>query len=264
MLKSLWRLTANNMSVTLEYRGAFLILMFNNLAYPLISLLVWLTVSDQGVALPYERRQFVTYFLMLGLVSMLTSTWAAYFVAENIRNGDLSAKLMRPQPPIIEYIANNIGEKIIKLPLLLPMIAIVALFFGNDLRLPTAPLPWLLFALSLPLAAILKFLIDFVSGVLAFWIDDVIGIVSVISLVGWFLSGQVVPLALFPAGFLPLLEAQPFRYTVSFPLELLTGSLDKAAIMRGFGWQCVYCFVLWLTYNILWHNGLRRYGAAGA
>ncbi len=41
--------------VTLEYRGAFLIYMIGNIAVPIISLLVWLTVSEQGVALPLDR-----------------------------------------------------------------------------------------------------------------------------------------------------------------------------------------------------------------
>ena len=264
IMRVLWRMTAQNVMMTLEYRGAFLIYMINTVAGPLVSLLVWLAVSEQGVQLPYDRSQFVTYYVLLSMVMMLTGTWAATFVGEGIRLGKLSPWLLRPVPYITSYIANNIGEKVIKLPLLLPLVAIVALVFHNDLHLPAGLLAWLLFALALPLAAAVAFLLDFVIGSLAFWIDDVNSLVRVKVLVGAFLAGQFVPLALFPPTLAPFLEAQPFRYTLSFPLEVLTGSLTTAAIARGFTWQIGYCVTLWACYRLLWHYGLRAYAAAGA
>ena len=159
---------------------------------------------------------------------------------------------------------NNLGEKIVKLPLLLPLVALVALFFWADLRLPNQPRDWLLFALALPLAATVAFLLDFVIGSLAFWMQDVSGLVRLKNLVGALLAGQLVPLALFPPEAAGFLEAQPFRYTLSFPLELLTGSLAPVAIVRGFAWQVGYCVGLWAFYRLLWRYGLRSYSAAGA
>jgi ABC-2 type transport system permease protein len=259
-----WRMTAMNVMSTIEYRAAFFVYMVNVVATPLISLLVWLTVSEQGVALPYDRGQFVTYYVLLSVVSMLTSTWLAPFVAEEIRLGGLSPWLLRPAPYVANLAANNVGEKIVKLPLLLPLAALVALFFRADLRLPADPPGWLLFALALPLAAAVAFLLDFVIGSLAFWMQDVIGLVRLKNLVGAFLAGQLIPLALFPPEAAGFLEAQPFRYTLSFPLELLTGSLTSAAVARGFAWQIGYCAGLWACYRLLWRYGLRSYSATGA
>ena len=259
-----WRMIVVNLMSTIEYRAAFFIYMVNVVATPLISLLVWLTVSEQGVALPYDRAQFVTYYVLLSVVSMLTSTWLAPFVAEEIRLGGLSPWLLRPVPYVANLAANNVGEKIVKLPLLLPLVGLVALFFRADLRLPANPLGWLLFALALPLAAAVAFLLDFVIGSLAFWMQDVIALVRVKNLVGAFLAGQLIPLALFPPEAAGFLEAQPFRYTLSFPLELLTGSLTLAATARGFAWQIGYCVGLWACYRLLWRYGLRSYSATGA
>jgi len=135
-LRLLWRLVARDVIATLEYRGAFFILMVNTVAGPVISLLVWLTVSEQGVRLPYDRSQFVTYYVLLSVVSMLTATWLAQYLAEEIRLGGLSPLLLRPVPIITHYLGNNIGEKVVKLPLLLPLVGLVALFFRADLRLP--------------------------------------------------------------------------------------------------------------------------------
>ncbi|MFO7168788.1 MAG: ABC-2 family transporter protein [Chloroflexota bacterium] len=264
ILRTLWRHVACNVAMTLEYRGAFLIYMLNTIAGPLVALGVWLAASEHGAALPFGRDQLVTYYVLLSLVVMLTGTWAAMFVAESIRTGSLSPLLLRPVPPILDYLGNNIGEKVIKLMLLLPLVLVVGLLFRDDLRLPGDPVLWLLFALSLPGAAALAFLLDFVIGSLAFWIEDVNGLVRVKNVAGAFLAGQYVPLALFPSWLDGFLTAQPFRYTISFPLEILTGQLAPEAAAQGFAVQLAYCAALWGCYRLLWRAGLRQYAAAGA
>jgi len=264
LLRILWRQVAINIVVTLEYRGAFFIYMINNVAVPVVSLLVWLTLGEQGVALPYNRGQFVTYYLLLSVVSLLTGVWLAPYLAENIRLGDLSPWLLRPAPYILRDIGNNVGEKIVKLPLLLPLVALVALAFRDDLRLPTDPRAWLLFALTVPLAATIAFLLDVVIGLLAFWLQDVRGLVRVRDLVATLLAGRFVPLALFPPGLKGLIDAQPFRYTLSFPLEVVTGRLSPQEISAGFAWQMGYCAAFYLCYRLLWRYGLRSYAAVGA
>jgi ABC-2 type transport system permease protein len=263
LARVLWRLTVKNLALTLYYRGAFLVLMLATTISPLITLLIWRTVIDHGVRLPLDRSQLVTYYLLLGLVSMLTEAWMAPYLADEIRLGQISATLLRPAPAVLDALANNLGEKLVKLPLLLPLLLAVALLFRDDLRLPTDPAAWLLFLLCLPLALTINFQIDYLIGMLGFWLDDVGGLVRVLRLVRDFLSGRLVPLALFPAALAPLLEAQPFRYTLSFPLEVVTGALGPSALLRGFAWQVAWVAALVVCHGLVWRRGLRRYGASG-
>jgi len=262
-LRVIWRTTMMNVMNTLEYRGAFFIYMVNTVAAPVVYLLVWLAVEEQGVSLPYDRGQFVTYYVLLSVVSMLTSTWLAFYLASDIRLGGLSPWLLRPTTKMVQYVGNNIGEKIIKMPLLLPLVGLVALAFGRDLSLPTNIRAWALFALSLPLAATIAFLLDVLIGSLAFWIQDVGGLIDIKELTSSALAGRFVPLALFPKALQPFMNAQPFRYTLSFPLEVLTGGLSRQETIRGFAWQIGYCVILWGCYRIMWRVGLRSYTAPG-
>ena len=259
----LYRWTAANVQMTLAYRGSFILLMFHTVMAPLISLLIWLTVSEQGVPLPYDRSQFVTYFTLLGVVAMLTGSWMAFYIAERIRLGGLSRDLVRPAPALVDAIGNNLGEKVVKLLLIAPMVAVMALLFWRDLRPPTDPIAWLLFLLCLPMAAFASFMLDYAIGSLAFWVQDVMGLVRVKELLRAFLAGRFVPLALFPAELSGWLEAQPFRYTLSFPLEVLTGALDGPALLRGFAWQLGYCVALVALHRLIWRHGLRGYQASG-
>lgn len=263
-LRVLRRLVAINVMMTLEYRGEFFIYMFGIVAGPVVSLLVWLAVGEQGVSLPLGRSQLVTYYVLLGVVSMLTSSWLAAYLAENIRSGELSPWLLRPAPYIAGQLANNLAEKVVKSFFLLPLVLIFGLAFRDDLRLPADPRAWALFLACLPLAAAVAFLLDFSLGSLAFWVEDVNGLSRVRTLVATFLSGQVVPLALFPEWASGFLWAQPFRYTLSFPLEVLTGGLSTGELALGFALQAGYCAVLWAVQRLLWRRGLRAYSAVGA
>jgi ABC-2 type transport system permease protein len=256
-------MVGSNVSMTLAYRGAFFVLMVATVTSPLISLLIWLTVAEHSPALPLSRPQFVTYYVLLGVTSMLTDSWIAPYVAQDIRLGTLSPWLLRPAPVMLGQIANNIGEKIVKLPLILPLAILTALLFWSDLRPPTDPRAWALYLLCLPLAAATQFLLDYAIGSLAFWIHDVTGLQRVKALFSAFLAGRYVPLALFPAWAQGQLEAQPFRYTLSFPLEVLTGALGPDALWRGFAWQALYPLVLALLCRLIWRHGLRTYSASG-
>jgi len=259
------RLVLLNVMSAAEYRGGFFIYMTEAVIVPVISLLVWLTVGEQaGGHLPYSRSQLITYYLLLSIVSMLTGTWFGRFVAQNIRQGEFSAWLLRPISYLPFYAANNVGNKLGKLPLLLPIVAVAGLAFWRGLHLPMDPRAWLLFLASLTMAATLSFLIDFVIGSLAFWIQDVDGLIRAKVLIGSFLAGQFIPLALFPPGFEGFLEAQPFRYTLSFPLEIITGSLSTAELATGFAWQAGYCVLFYVCYHVVWWRGLPSYSAWGA
>ena len=74
----------------------------------------------------------------------------------------------------------------------------------------------------------------------------------------------MVPIDLFPAAVTNALRFLPFRYVLSFPVELTLGRLSLADI--GFGLPMQYAWVLFffLLYRLLWSRGLKSYSAVGA
>jgi ABC-2 type transport system permease protein len=253
-----------NLMGELEYRAAFLIWVVEDVLGALISLGVWLAVLDHSARLPLDRAQIVTYFLAQGLVASCTNAWLIYFVPEEIREGRLSHKLLRPVPPMAHWIANNLGEKALRLLLHVPVVCAVGVLFRAELRLPPDAWTWLLVLTAVLLAAAVAFLLDLLITLTAFWLQDVWGLHGAFRLAERFLNGRLVPLALFPAWLMGAVEAQPFRYMLSFPLEVLTGSLAADAVARGFAWQIGWAVGLYLLYRVQWRFGLRAYSAVGA
>ena len=250
--------------ISLSHRATFFLWMFTDLTGTLVSLGVWLAVSESAQALPMDRSQLVTYFIVRAVVPTFTISWLVHLVPENIREGHLSVHLLRPVTPLAYFIGDNLGQKGVRLILLVPITLAAVALFGAQLRLPTDTLTWALFALAVLLAAVVSFLLDMVITSLSFWLTDVWGIESAFRLTERFLDGGLIPLALFPPWLLGIARAQPFRYTLSFPLEILTGTLAPADQLVGFACQMGYVVALYAIYRIQWRYGLRAYSSAGA
>lgn len=114
------------------------------------------------------------------------------------------------------------------------------------------------------LGAVLVFTIDILIAALAFWMDDVGALVQARVIISGVLSGAVVPLALMPSWSRGFVDHQPFRYTVSFPVEIVAGQLTGRELLAGFGIQLGYVVVLAVIARLVWAAGIRAYSAVGA
>lgn len=257
-----------NISVTIAYRGDFMLMQLGNLVVPMISLLVWQAVLASGASLPVDRQFLVAYFLLVAVVDMLTSTWVAFYLAESIRNGSLNLWLVRPTSTHVNGISNNLGEKAIKVLMLVPYVAVLSVLLSvlgsadQQLRLPTGFGRWLLFAIAVIIAAAIKFALDVLIGSLGFWFEDVSGFLRAMGVIIPVLSGAVVPLALLPAGWQPIGRVQPFRFMLSYPMEVLLG--DGGPVYAGFIGQVIWLVIIAGAAALVWRLGLRSYSAAGA
>jgi ABC-2 type transport system permease protein len=263
-LRVIRRLMMIDHSTALLYRVEFVMFMISTVIGPAISLMIWRAALDNGASLPVDAEYLTTYFVLLGVVSMLTSSWLSGFLAEEIRLGQISKWIVRPGSTHLNLIANNLGEKLIKSVPLAPMIALLWWFFRDTVVLPADPVTWLLFAISVVAAAVMIFAIDVMVGALAFWIDDIGGIDRARNLLEVILRGQLVPLALMPLWARGFVDAQPYRFTLSFSLELLLGDLTATQIAIGMAMQLIYPALAVLGAIWLWRRGLRAYSAAGA
>jgi ABC-2 type transport system permease protein len=249
--------------VIAQYRWWLVAMQAGVIVIPLISLLVWRGAIAYGAQPPVTRDYLTTYLVLVSAVTMLTSSWTARFLAENIRLGHLNAWLVRPCSTHLAAAANNVSEKIAKLATLLPLMAVVAVPFHDDIKLPVDPGRWLLFAWALAMGATMTFSLDIIVGALAFWWHDVTAVDRFRQLVTGFLSGALIPLAVMPAVWGPFLRAQPFGYIVAFPIQIVLAA-NLAGLQAGLAVQAAWTVLSVATARVVWTRGLRRYSGAGA
>lgn len=246
-----------------QYRWWLLAMQAGVIVNPLISLLVWRGAIACGAEPPVTRDYLTTYLVLVSLVTMLTSSWTARFLAENIRLGHLNTWLIRPCSTHLAAAANNVSEKTAKLAMLLPLVVVAAIPFHDDIKLAVSPGRWLLFAWALAMGTAMTFSLDIIVGALAFWWHDVTAADRFRQLVTLFLSGAVIPLQVMPTAWGPFLRGQPFGYIVAFPIQALLAA-NPTGLRAGLAVQAAWALLLLAAARVVWTRGLRRYSGAGA
>jgi ABC-2 type transport system permease protein len=77
------------------------------------------------------------------------------------------------------------------------------------------------------------------------------------------LSGYLVPLELFPGWLRTVTNALPFRYTVGFPVELVTGTIATDEALRQLAIQWAYVVGAAAVAMAAFRAGIRRFSAFG-
>jgi ABC-2 type transport system permease protein len=248
----------------LQYRASLVIWLISQVLDPVIYLVVWSTVSvaSGGAVGGYTRGGFAAYFLVLMVVNNITYSWIMHEYEYRVREGTLSAALLRPLHPIHADVADNLASKMVSTPM---MIA-VAIALGFVFRPTVHFVPWAVaaFVPAVALAYVLRFLFEWTLALAAFWTTRVSALNQAYYVALLFLSGQVAPLSLFPGAVQAIAYALPFRWMVAFPVELVLGRLTPTQALIGFAAQAAWIGVGLVVVRLAWRLGVRRYSAVGA
>uniref|UniRef100_A0AAU2JQ32 ABC-2 family transporter protein n=1 Tax=Streptomyces sp. NBC_00049 TaxID=2903617 RepID=A0AAU2JQ32_9ACTN len=162
---------------------------------------------------------------------------------ERVRTGDIAVDLYRPADLQMWWLAADLGRAAFQLMGrgLVPLCAGALAF---QLALPTDPLRWLLFLVSVGLALVVSFAVRYMLGLMAFWLMDGAGINLMATVVTIFFSGMVLPLTVFPGGFGEFVRVLPWAAMLQVPMDVLLGvhaGAGSAAAALGFqaGWALV-------------------------
>ncbi|MEW6737539.1 MAG: ABC-2 family transporter protein [Acidobacteriota bacterium] len=233
---------------------------------PLLMMSVWITQANRsasGSLQGYNAGAFASYFLAVWVSTQLIVVWVAWELDNNIRYGILSSKLLRPIDPFWEFLASHIGEKMVRFPFLL-LIATLGLLVIPGASFSTHPLNWLIYILSISLSFLIRFLMSYCIGMLAFWSEQVIAIEELYWSIYGILSGLYAPLEFYPQAVRSILEWTPFPYLIYFPARVLSGKVNNSEIGWALLIQLVWLGLFALLRLILWRAGLKRYSAVGA
>lgn len=263
LMKKLLTITRAYALDALTYRGDIFIYTVVGIVHPVILLIIWLAVIASGGNPPMNRQEFMLYYFTVMIIKLWSSAWHARHWSEKIRLGELSPYLLKPASFQLFLLGNNIGEKLLKSVYLLPLIFLV----GSSLNVSLPQLSIgtiVLIIITWTLAAVLTFVMELSVLLATFWLDDIESLYSFVVFFLYAFSGQFIPLAAFPQAIQSISLFLPFRYILSFPVEIVTNRVIGLNIYIGLAIQVFWCIVMISTCHALWKNGLKRYGAAGA
>ena len=243
------------------YRAEFLVwILTTNM--PLVMLALWHAVAANGPVGRFDQTQFTAYFVGVLVVRLATSNWIAWQMSMEIRDGTLSAKLLRPIHPLYSYAADQLSAIPMRIVVVSPIVvALIATswprLFRHDPRLV------LIFLASLLGAWLLLFFSMVLLGALAFYVDSAMGVFELwIGVYGIF-SGYMMPLEVLPGWTGKLASALPFRFMLAYPVETLVGLMSPGQALRQLAVQWLYLAVVSVAAVRVWRAGVRRFAAFG-
>lgn len=264
LLRKVRVLFATRFAEMTEYRAEVIIWMLSG-TLSLVMMLVWMAqaaAAPGGQIQGYSPSEFATYFLGIWAVGQLLVVWVAWELDQEVRQGTLSPKLLRPLDPFWLHYAAHVAERVVRFPAMLALIALFTWLAGA--RFSTDPRAYLAAFGLVALGFSARFLWEYCLGLLAFWTESSTSFQEVVWLVYAALGGMFAPLDFYPEWVQRVAVWTPFPYMLGLPAQLLAGKATLAQAGHGALVLTAWVIVFWGLRLAVWRAGLRRYGAVGA
>lgn len=246
-----------------QYRAAMYFWMIGMLAEPIVYLVVWTTIAEQqgGAVQGITTGEFAAYYIVWTLVRNMNIVFTPYGWEWRIREGQLSAALLRPLHPLHDDIAGFAGWKFVVILMWLPIAAVLWLLFDPVLA-PTL-LEVGVFCIAIWGAYLIRTMFLSSLGMITFWTTRVGAIFELAIAIELLLSGRLVPLPLMPGWAQNVANVLPFKWSFYFPIEALVGNLSRGELLGGLAIQLSWIVALTGLTMVVWRVAVRRYSAVG-
>jgi ABC-2 type transport system permease protein len=243
----------------LEYRAELLLWVLSG-SLPIILMGIWIEAANSG-RFGLSAIDFARYFLVVFFIRQLTVVWVVWEFEKEIVEGRLSSRLLQPFHPIWHHVAQHLAERLARLPFSFALMALFFVLYPQSFWIPTA-FQFGVGMLTILLAFTLRFLIQYMFALMAFWIERANSLEQLWFLFFLFLSGYLAPLEMFPDGLRTFVMLTPFPYVIYFPTAVFLGfpvNIPQGLLVMG-----IWTVVFWGITQVLWRKGLKQYSGMGA
>ena len=260
MLATYSSLARSSSQAVLAYRGRLAVGFLTDI-FPLLLMAVWLTVvAGSGPPRGWTASDFIAYYAAATVMWHLSGQHVVWAWNSDLRSGDLSVRLLRPLHPFHQYVADDLGHRVVSLAVLVPALVTATLLLPA-LHYDLTPGRAVLATLATVLGYAVGVLLASFVGLLGFWSTQTTNVWMLVWGVGSFTSGWVAPVALMPGWVQSVATWLPFRSTLGFPVELWTGRLGLLDTTVGFAVAVSWLLALVAAYVGVWRVGIARYQA---
>lgn len=262
-LQKFWQTVLISLQKHMAYKINFFLMMIGPaLVYLFIQYNLWTAVYSlkEGMSIQgYDLHQMLQYNFWVFVVQIVGKGHNSMDLALDIRFGRISAYLLYPFGlwyfQLASFCAFQMIQIVVSMSTMAFFVATGLLEFVSALAL----LKGLAFAM---LVSFTWFNLQFIIGVMGFWLEETWVLRVILMTVTAFLSGAVLPLEIFPEWFVAVLDYTPFPLLTYVPVKYF---MDQAVM--GFG-LAMAVLLAWNTLilavgGFVWSRGLRLYTAAG-
>lgn len=248
-------------SSEIAFRWQIFVWVLSDTLQPVILGVLWASVAKQGGLLTVS--QVITYFFLVTLVSKFTKDWSITYISNTVISGDFSKYLVKPFNYLAETLGISIGSRILRIIMLIPLLVIAYFVFKGNFEILLGFERIMLFLFALIMAFFINFLLGNTFALISFFVNQIIGLRTFYEHAVIFLSGEGIPLVAYPSWAKIFLELMPFRYTLSFPIEIIMGTVSNSQMYYGFTIASIWIVLLIIVYKVLFRFAIKKYEAFG-
>lgn len=252
----------------MAYRSSFMCYMAGETLYCFVMFFIWKAVfaaSGEGQFMGFTLTDMTVYVFLSNLVRFLTSSDSTQNLAEEIRDGSIIMRLIKPVNPDFSLLATELGNTAVTMIFIfLPVMAGVEIYRYVTLGYVAFQLGnFLCFLLSCLLSYLLSFYLNLLFGYLAFFLMNIWGFSILKNSIISFFSGSLIPLAFFPDAFRRILEQLPFASLVYVPTMVYMGKYTGSELAVILLKQVLWIGVFVAISRLLWHWAKNRLAVQG-
>lgn len=262
-MKLAWRLAAlkNGLQDATAYRLEFIFEFLGAAFVPAaIQWILWYALFRIGGATEIAGMgyaELIHYTLVSILFTQIRGGDLDFELAEMIRSGQLSNYLLRPVSAVEFVFIRGIAPKLFLAGFCLLLGLGIGIFLGmSPVRL--------VLAMGMALIGnVIHYQLSAALASTAFAWEEAYSLLMVKNMLVSLLSGELIPLNLFPESMTWLWKSTPFYLYVFGPTQYALGRWSHAEFAMQLGFSFIWILVGWALVRVSWGLGIRRYLSLG-
>ena len=260
--------TRAGMQEMIAYRANFICFLIGEILSAFIMYFVWKAVflsSDSETFMGFTMEDMVVYLFITFLTGYLTYSDGSFAVGEEIIEGSIAMRMIRPCSFEMCFLFQELGSRIISVSMIfVPMVAGVEIYryaVTGSVRFQIGY--FLLYIVSLLFAYMISFYFNVCYGFMAFFFKNLWGTTLIKETVVSFLSGAFIPLAFLPEGLAKVLNLLPFASLSYTPVMIYMGMYSASEILRSFALQIFWMVVMYGVTKLIWRSAVKHLSIQG-
>jgi len=247
-----------------EYRTNILLKLIRPVIMTLAIGSLWLVlfkINDNRPIGGFTKESFIVYLITIRFIAVFSPGGASIAeMNEEICTGNIIMRLVRPIHYLVWLFFRNLPVPLVSGVIGLTLVTILTRLFST-----VAPSGWFvpLFICSVILTIFIQYAFYQGIGILSFWIYEIHSVERFYKMAAGLLSGEMIPLTLFPLAIQNGLYFLPFASLAFIPGGIYVGifTLHKAMVLVAS--QAVWAVLLWSIVIWTYGRGLRKFEAQG-
>lgn len=258
-LNKYFALTKASILEELSFRANYLVTFLGNLIYLCVIYFLWKAIYNSSPHDIVNGMTFSDTFIYLVLASAMFNfleTYVVWIMAKDIQTGKIVVDLIKPMNYQLYTFFYFSGIYITYFFItFMPTFLIVLFFTWGKI---TIGINLVFYVLSLILALIINFCIDFLVGTICLYTESIWGTNIMKEVVVLLLSGATIPLAFFPETLRKIVEMLPFQAIYNLPLTILTSNnTDPSGYFQAIAIQFFWVVVMIILSALFWKKSIK-------